>query len=256
MAKIDFFRVALGFFSILPLAPVASALAADTIVNVTQTIVLNERGRTYDFSGKLHVWKGRNWNCNAEREDGPQILRVEADNITVKNFKFIGDGRTNGSNGLGDPIHVASCGDGQGNLCSRRGPRNVVLDGIQGHACEDMITIGTPGSENITIQNSVLRATPRKASWDKTIQINFGKNIRILNNRFEGGVRCVRFKPNTTGEVRGNTFNGCGTAIQASSNDADIKPMRNGPTVVTVRNNRYVGVGTQVRKIGSQVTIK
>ncbi len=110
-----------------------------------------------------------------------------------------------------------------------------------------MITIGTPGSEDITIRNSVLRATPSKSSWDKTIQINLGKNIKILNNRFEGGERCVRFKPNTSGEMRGNTFNGCVTAIQASSNDADIQPMRHGPTVVTVKSNRYNGVQNRVR---------
>ncbi len=95
-----------------------SAHSADTIVRVTRTIVLNERGKTYDFSGKLHVWKGTKWNCNGERESGPEILRIEADNITVKNFKFIGDGKTSGSRGLGEPIHIAGCVEGQGNLCS------------------------------------------------------------------------------------------------------------------------------------------
>jgi len=231
------------------------AQAADTVVNVTQTIVLRNAG-TYDYKGKIHVWKGQSWNCNGERENGPQILRVEGDNIIVKNFKFVGDGKTMGSRGLGDPIHVTTCGNGQGNQCSRKGPRNVILDGIQGHACEDMITIGSPGASNITVQNSVLRATPQKSAWDKTIQINFGTNIKILNNRFEGGVRCVRFKPRTSGTVQGNTFNGCETAIQVSSNDADVAPMTNGPTTVTVRNNRYNDVKNKVRTLGSQVTIK
>lgn len=46
----------------------------------------------------------------------------------------------------GDPIHITTCGKGQGNLCSRKGPHNVVLNGIYGHACEDLLTIGTPGA--------------------------------------------------------------------------------------------------------------
>ncbi|MEZ4814982.1 MAG: hypothetical protein R3A80_07235 [Bdellovibrionota bacterium] len=197
--------------------------------SVTSTIVINKAG-VYDFKNVLHIWKGKSWSCTAEKENGPQILRIEASDVTVKNFAYIGDGKTHGSKGLGDPIHVASCGSGQGNLCSKKGPKNVVLDNIYGHACEDMITIGTPGGSNITIKDSVLIATPSKSKWDKTIQVNFGKDIKIYDNVFVGGERCVRFKPNTSGEVVDNTFNGCNTAVQMSAKDKDIKPMTNGPS--------------------------
>jgi hypothetical protein len=239
------------------LFPISNSWSADQMVYVKNTIVITKSG-TYDFKGKFHVWKGAKWNCNGEKENGPQMLRIEADNVVVKNFKFVGDGKTYGSYGLGDPIHVTTCGRGQGNLCSRPGPKNVVLDGIQGHACEDLITIGSPGADNITVQNSVLRATPDKSHWDKTIQINFGKNIHIRNNRFEGGQRCIRFSPSTTGDVIGNTFNGCDTAVKASShtNSMSVSPQKTGPTIVTVKNNKLNGVRNEVETEGSLVTIK
>ena len=214
--------------------------------SVSNTIVINKSG-TYDFKNVLHIWKGKTWNCTAEKENGPQILRIEASNVVIKNFSFIGDGKTHGSKGLGDPIHIASCGEGQGNLCGKNGPKNVVLDTVYGHACEDMITVGTPGTSNITIQNSVLIATPNKSSWDKTIQINFGKDIKVFDNLFVGCVRGVRFKPNTSGEVDGNTFNDCQTAIQLSSKDADISPMKNGPSKAYLKGNTYNGAGVKCK---------
>lgn len=208
--------------------------------SVSNTIVINKAG-TYDFKNVLHVWKGRSWSCNGSKENGPQILRIEASNVVVKNFAFIGDGKTHGSKGLGDPIHITSCGSGQGNTCSKSGPKNVTIDGAFGHACEDMITIGTPGSNNVTIKNSVLIATPSKSAWDKTAQINFGKNINFYDNVFVGGVRCIRYKPQTSGDVEGNTFNGCSTAVQLSAKDADIKPMKNGASSVYLKGNSYNG---------------
>jgi len=217
---------------------------------VTKTIVITKAG-TYDFKSVLHIWKGANWNCNAEKENGPQILRIEADNVVVKNFHFIGDGKTKGSNGLGDPIHVTTCGKGQGNLCDRNGPRNVTLDGISGHACEDLITVGSPGARDITIKNSYLKAAPNKSSWDKTIQINFGKNITIHNNVFVGGVRCIRFKPNTTGTVTNNKFHDCGVGLLVSSNDPDVEPMQAGPSTVKIKNNSNMKTQTK----GSQARI-
>jgi hypothetical protein len=224
--------------------------------NVTSTIVITKPG-VYDFKNVLHIWKGRNWPCTADKENGPQILRIESSDVTVKNFAYIGDGSTHGSAGLGDPIHVASCGDGQGNLCSRKGPTKVVLDRIYGHACEDMITIGTPGTRNVTIQNSTLIPSPKKSSWDKIIQINFGSDIRVLDNKFLGGERCVRFKPNTSGVVDGNSFKSCHYAIQMSFKDKDIAPMTNGPSTVLMRDNSYNGGGVKCkdgRSIGSSGT--
>jgi hypothetical protein len=203
---------------------------------VTRTIVITKAG-TYDFRKILHIWRGDSWSCNGQRENGPQILRIEADNVVVKNFHFIGDGKTKGSHGLGDPVHIATCGKGQGNLCPRQGPRNVVIDGLKGHACEDLITIGTPGARDITIKNSYLRAAPSKSAWDKTIQINFGRDIKIINNTFVGGERCIRFKPNTTGEVRNNKFQNCNTGLVVSSNDPDIEPMEAGPSEVKISGN-------------------
>lgn len=208
--------------------------------SVSNTIVITKAG-VYDFKNVLHVWKGRSWSCNGQKENGPQILRVQASNVTIKNFAFIGDGKTHGSKGLGDPIHIASCGTGQGNGCGKNGPKNVTLDGIYGHACEDMITVGTPGGSNVTIKNSVLIATPSKSAWDKTVQINFGEDIKFYDNVFVGGVRCIRFKPQTTGAVEGNTFNGCSAAVQLSAKDADISPMKNGASSVYLKGNSYNG---------------
>ncbi len=219
--------------------------------NVSNTIVITKPG-VYDFKNVLHIWKGRNWNCTAGKENGPQILRIESSNVTVKNFAYVGDGKTHNSNGLGDPIHIASCGSGQGNKCSRKGPSKVVLERIYGHACEDMITVGTPGSRNITIQKSTLIPVPKKSNWDKIIQINFGTDIRILDNRFLGGKRCVRFKPNTSGMVDGNSFKSCQYAVLLSAKDKDISPMTNGPSSVVLRDNSYNG-GAVTCKGGSSL---
>jgi hypothetical protein len=208
--------------------------------NVGSTIVINKPG-VYDFKNVLHIWKGRNWDCNAERENGPQILRVEASNVTVKNFAYVGDGKTHGSNGLGDPIHIATCGSGQGNLCPQPGPSKVVLDGIYGHACEDLLTIGTPGTRDITVQNSTFIPTPSKKNWDKIVQINFGEDLKFYNNLFWGSERCIRFKPNTHGIVEGNEFRNCKDSVLLSSRDKDIRPMTNGPSSVLLRNNNYNG---------------
>jgi hypothetical protein len=221
---------------------------------VRSTIVINKAG-SYDFENVLHIWKGQKWDCNAGKENGPQILRIEADNVQVRNFHFLGDGSTLGSHGLGDPIHIATCGKGQGNECPKAGPNNVVLRGIVGHACEDLITTGR-GARNITIEDSWLSATPRAASRDKTIQINFGHDIKIMRNVFFGGTRCVRFKPSTSGEVVGNWFLGCETALQASSNDADISPMKNGPVIIKFSGNNFENVKNKVKALGSQVSIK
>lgn len=220
---------------------------------VTGTIVISKSG-TYDFKSVLHIWKGTGWSCSGERENGPQILRIQASNVVVKNFHYVGDGKTEGSKGLGDPVHVATCGRGQGNLCSGR-QSNVVIDGLVGHACEDLLTVGTPGNSNITVRNSYLIATPSKSAWDKTVQVNFGQNITLDNNTFVGGARCIRFKPNTSGTVTNNLFRGCETALLASSNDADISPMKNGPTRVVYKGNRCDGCGRETRTVGSEAKI-
>jgi hypothetical protein len=224
--------------------------------DVTKTIVIDKAG-VYDFENVLHIWKGKNWNCLAGKENGPQILRIEASNVTVKNFAYIGDGKTHGSKGLGDPVHVASCGDGQGNLCKEKAPSKVVLDGVYGHACEDMITIGTPGTRDVTIQNSTLIPVPKKSAWDKIIQINFGTEIKVIDNKFLGSVRCVRYKPNTSGTVEGNSFKSCENAVFLSAKDADIAPMKDGPSTVLLRNNSFGGGAVKCKdggKIGSTGT--
>jgi hypothetical protein len=217
--------------------------------NVTSTIVINKAG-VYDFKNVLHIWKGNKWTCNVQKENGPQILRVEASNVTIKNFAYIGDGKTHGSNGLGDPIHITSCGKEQGNLCPGKGPSNVVLDGVFGHACEDMITIGTPGGSNVTVQNSTLIAGPNKANWDKTIQVNFGTDMKFYDNTFIGCMRGIRLKPNTSASIEGNTFKNCNTAVQMSTKDKDIAPMKNGPSSAFLRDNNFGGAGVKCKDGG------
>lgn len=219
---------------------------------VRSTLVITAPG-TYDFSGILHVWKGTAGGC-AQKENGPQILRIESDNVVVKNFAFRGDGK-NGSSTLGDPIHVTTCGRGQGNECARPGPKRVVLDGIVGHACEDLLTAASPGGEHITIQNSVLFANPTASQRDKTIQFNFGQNFVLRNNVFVDGERCTRFKPNTTGLLEGNTFWDCAYPSRISSNDADITPMRNGPVTLRIKNNTFKRCKTAVSRSGDQAKV-
>lgn len=219
---------------------------------VTSTIVITRAG-TYDYSGILHIWKGPAGGCE-QKENGPQILRIEADNVTIKNFAFRGDGQA-GSATLGDPIHITTCGKGQGNECPRSGPRSVVLDGIVGHACEDLITAASPGGDNITIQNSVLFANPDTRYRDKTVQFNFGQNFLLRNNVFVDGERCTRFKPNTSGRLEGNTFWDCKNPSRISSDDADIAPMRNGPVTVRLKNNVFRGCSTAITRGGSQAKV-
>ena len=211
-------------------------------VNVTSTIVINKPG-VYDFKNVLHIWKGQNWGCSAV-ENGPQMLRIEVSNVVVKNFAFVADGKSFGSVGIGDPIHVATCGRGQGNLCTGI-ITNVVLDGINGHACEDLLTMGTPGVNNVTVQNSILRANPNQKIWDKTIQTNFGKHINYVNNRFIGGARCIRLKPNTDAYIAGNQFFNCQYPVEATSNDKDISPMTNGPVTFQMKGNKFSGTNFQ-----------
>ena len=182
-------------------------------------------------------------------------MRIEANDVTIKNFHFVGDGKSHGSKGLGDPIHIASCGKGQGNLCPKNKPRRVVLDGIFGHACEDLITVGTPGTQDITVRNSYLKANPRQSSWDKTVQINFGKEVNFYDNIFVGGKFCLRYKPNTSGEVIGNEFYDCQRALMASSNDADISPMKDGPVTVRYVDNHCFDCYREVTTKGDKVRI-
>lgn len=219
--------------------------------SITSTIVITKSG-VYDYKNVLHVWKGSNWTCSAGKENGPQILRVEASNVTIKNFAYIGDGKTHGSKGLGDPIHITSCGTGMGNTCKNSGPKNVVLDNIFGHACEDMITIGTPGSSNVTIQNSTLIATPSKSAWDKTAQVDFGSSIKFFDNVFVGCKYGLRLKPSTSSEAQGNIFNDCSVGIMMSAKDATITNSKNGPSKAYLKDNVYNGASVKC-KDGSSI---
>lgn len=220
--------------------------------DVTSTIVINRSG-TYDFAGVLHIWKGKAGGCKQD-ENGPQILRIEADNVTVKNFAFRGDGK-DGSSTLGDPIHITTCGTGQGNLCTRPGPVNVVLDGVTGHACEDLLTASSPNGANITIQNSTFFANPSSAYRDKTLQFNFGKGYVLRKNVFVDCERGVRFKPNTSGLLEGNTFWDCKNPVRVTSDDADISPMKNGPATVRLKDNVFNGCSTAITRSGGDAKI-
>lgn len=219
---------------------------------VRDTLVITRAG-TYDYTGILHIWKGAAGGC-AQKENGPQILRIEADNVVIKNFAFRGDGK-GGSSTLGDPIHVTTCGRGQGNLCTRPGPRSVVLTGIVGHACEDLLTAASPGGDNITLENSILFANPTASYRDKTVQFNFGKNFVVRNNVFVDGERCTRFKPNTAGLLEGNTFWDCAYPSRISSDDADISPMRNGPVTVRLKNNAFKRCKTVISRSGTEAKV-
>jgi hypothetical protein len=209
----------------------------DRIKEVTTTIVITKPG-VYDYSGILHVWKGEDQGC-IQDENGPQILRVEASNVTIKNFHYRGDGKE-GSHGLGDPIHITTCGDGQGYSCDKKGPVNVILDGIIGHACEDMITIGTPGAKNIEIKNSILFANPNSKCQDKTVQVNFGNNIKLTNNIFVGGTRAIRLKPRETVTIQDNIFYGVKEPIKLSVLETDFDEMKAGPSTVIVKKNKFI----------------
>jgi hypothetical protein len=131
----------------------------------------------------------------------------------------------------------------------------VVLDGIVGHACEDLITAASPGGDNITIQNSVLFANPNPRFRDKTVQFNFGQNFLLRNNVFVDGERCTRFKPNTSGRLEGNTFWDCKNPSRISSDDADISPMRDGPVTLRLKNNIFRGCSTVVTRSGAQAKV-
>lgn len=254
-----FFLVWLGFSQLLWAAGAESPglpppPESTEIVEVFETIVITESG-VKDFENKLHVWKGQDWDCTADKENGPQILRIEADDVTIKNFHFVGDGSSFGSNGLGDPIHVTSCGRGQGNKCPPGGPLDVVLDGIYGHACEDLVTVGTPGTARITIQNSYLKANPDPKSWDKTIQINFGDAINFYNNIFVGGSACIRYMANTNGEVIGNSFYGCKNAVRASGDLAPIEPMEPGPVRIRYKDNKCFNCKQEIQILNGDVKV-
>jgi len=215
------------------------------VKKISKTIVINKAG-TYDFKGVVHEWVGSG-TCNT-KENQPQMLRVEADNVVVKNFYWKGKS--------GDPVHVTTCGTGQGNKCSRKGPRNVTLINFRGHACEDAMTIGSPGASNITLQDSIIYANPNKSYWDKSVQINFGTNINFINNKFVGGERCIRYKPQTSGLVQGNSFFDCRAPVQGSSKDADISPMKNGTTTISIKKNYAKNCNQMVKKKDSGVKVK
>ena len=204
--------------------------------NVYQTIVINKPG-TYDFKGVLHVWKGKDGQCK-QKENRSQILRIEASNVRIKNFFYRGDGK-GGSKRLGDPIHVATCGRGQGNLCPQQYQTNVTLDRVIGHACEDMITIGSPKARKITVRDSIIFPNPTKKYRDKNVQVNFGKDLVFYRNLFAGGERCVRLKPRTNTKLIQNTFIGCRESVRITGNDADIKPMKDGTARVEIRDNHF-----------------
>ena len=207
---------------------------------VKDTIVLDSPG-VYDFKKVVHIWRGVG-KC-IQKENQPSILRIEGDNITVKNFYFKGDS--------GDPIHISTCGKNQGEECTRRGPKNVTLDNIIGHACEDLITIGTPGASNITIKNSKLFGNPKESERDKILQVNFGKDLKLINNIFVNSPRCIRLKPSTSALIKGNKFYNCKNPIRASSNDYGQKPMmKNGPVKIVSDDC------DKVTKIGNDVSCK
>jgi hypothetical protein len=214
--------------------------------NVTSTIVITKPG-TYDFKNVLHIWKGKDWKCADEKENGPQILRIEASNVVVKNFAFVGDGKSYGSKGLGDPIHITTCGKGQGYDCPP-GMENITLDKIEGNGCEDLINIGTPNTKNITIQNSTFWPNPKPQDKSKLLYVNYGKNLIIRNNIFhgiKGVVRAIRIMPNNSALIENNTFDSLSIGVQFTSEVTFPDRIKPGPTTIQFKGNKFTNTKVQ-----------
>lgn len=224
-----------------------------TSVDVFETIVINKPG-VYDFKNVLHVWKGQSWPCTGDLEHGPQILRVEASNVTIKNFAYLGDGKTRNSHGLGDPIHIATCARGQGNKCDP-GPDSVTIDSMYGHACEDLLTTGR-GVTHLTVKNSTLLANPDKNTWDKTFQINFGKGLVFENNAFWGGEYCIRILQGVDAVINDNTFYQCRDAVKMGSAEATFANLIPETSKIYFNNNVMSGVKNNVVCDGKEITSK
>lgn|GEM_PF-1954090 len=160
--------------------------------NITKTIVITKSG-TYDFKNVLHIWKGKG-SCN-QTENQPHILRIQASNVTVKNFAY---------RNAPDGIHIATCGSGQGNTCSGK-ISNITLDNVVGWACEDVLTTGR-GTSRITIKNSMFLGNPNTNYRDKCIQVNFGDDLTITHTIFKNCKRPIRFKSGSQIKLIGNRF--------------------------------------------------
>lgn len=221
--------------------------------DVFETIVIKEPG-TYDFKNVLHVWKGQDWSCGADKEHGPQILRVEASNVVIKNFAYIGDGKNYESMGLGDPLRIATCARGQGNLCPA-GPIDVTLENIFGHACEDLLTTGN-GVSNLTIKNSTFLAGPNKETWDKIFQLNFGKNISIFGNYFLGGEYAIRVAQGVELNVNSNIFQGSRDAVKMGSVVASFRGLPEEKSALIFSQNSLINVKNAVTCDGKKATSK
>jgi len=194
-----------------------------------KTIVIKKSG-TYDFKNVLHKWTGSG-KC-IQRENQTQCLRIEADNVTVKNLAIKGN--------CGDVIHISNSSRGQGNYGN--GPKNVTIDNLTAHACEDLLTTGK-GVKNFTLKNSTLFGNPNSSQRDKIVQLNFGDNIKIQNNKFVDSIRCLRIKPRVKVSATGNSFFNCKQPILASATDADVQNMRNGKPSIKESGNKFYGGG-------------
>lgn len=191
---------------------------------VKKTIVLSKPG-TYDFKGVLHVWKGKG-KCN-QKEGQPSILKVTSDNVVVKNFYW---------ENAPDGVHV---------FRTKGTPiRNVTLDNIRGHACEDALTIR---GEDIIVQNSELRDNPKGES-DKTVAAASSKNLLFKNVTFKGGGKCIRFKSGADIRVEDSVFDGCDLPVVGDTTDGGR------PYDPAGKPASYVSTGTVYRKCNRAFT--
>jgi hypothetical protein len=157
---------------------------------VTETIFLRESG-VYDFKNVLHVWKGPG-KCGQTEYQHP-ILHVMVSGVTVKNFAF---------KNAPDGVHVGGLPWTSRNAV-RSHPEVVDVTFLNLQAvniCEDAFTC-QKNTRAVTIRDSHF--------WggeDKMVQNDHCRDLRILNTGFYNGVCAIRWKANTTGEVRDCRF--------------------------------------------------
>ncbi len=157
---------------------------------VTETIYLREPG-VYDFENVLHDWRGPG-DCG-QVEYQPPILHVMTSGVTVKNFAF---------KNAPDGVHVGGLPWTSHNAV-RAHPEvdDVTFINLQAVTiCEDAFTC-QKNTRSVTIRDSHFWG-----GGDKMVQNDHCQDLRIFNTGFYKGVRAIRWKANTGGEVRDCRF--------------------------------------------------
>jgi hypothetical protein len=160
--------------------------------NVSQPIIIDRPG-VYDFKRVLHRWRGAG-SCD-QGEGQPYILLITANNVTVKNFYY---------QGAPDGVHVR-CHDNRDGCKGEI--RNIVLENMRGHACEDALTVRR--ARNVHIKGGLFAENPDSRYRDKTMAMNSSKEVLIDGVYFKGGATCVRFKSGADIRVKDSVFDGC-----------------------------------------------